>query len=342
MFTAAADVPAHRRAPAGARGVRAPPARRGHDHRGRGRRAGRGVADAAREGVRALEAAQRRPRRLARGHLVGSRAGEGIRRAPRQDRASTSRRCARSGRALTAIPADVRRAQEAAEAVRGEGAGDRERRGDRLGDRRVARVRHAADRGAADPVLRTGLGARHVLAAPRDRLRPERRASPCTARSHPRAPGEARGAEQPARGAVGARLRVRLFARRSAHARALGGAVRRLRERRAGDHRSVPRRGRVQVAAHVGDRDALAARLRGPGARALLRAPRALPADVRAGQSPGGEPHHARELLPRAAPPDAPQLPQAARRDDAEVAACATSAACRASPTSDPAAGSTA
>jgi PHS family inorganic phosphate transporter-like MFS transporter len=61
--------------------------------------------------------------------------------------------------------------------------------------------------------------------------------------------------------AGGARLRVRVFARRSLHAGVVGGAVRRLRQRRAGHHRPVHRLGRDQVAAHVGPRHAAAARL---------------------------------------------------------------------------------
>ena len=45
------------------------------------------------------------------------------------------------------------------------------------------------------------------------------------------------------------------------------------------------------------------------------------PADVRRGQHAGGELHDAGQLLPHPAPADAPQLPQAAHPDDAEVAA---------------------
>jgi hypothetical protein len=66
---------------------------------------------------------------------------------------------------------------------------------------------------------------------------------------------------------------------------------------------------------------AAAARLRGPGAGALARPARALPAALRRGQHPGRQLHHPGQLLPRAAPPAAPQLPQAADRHDAEVAA---------------------
>ena len=68
-------------------------------------------------------------------------------------------------------------------------------------------------------------------------------------------------------------------------------------------------------------RHAAAARLRGPGARAQLGAPRALPAALRRGQHAGRQLHHAGQLLPHPAPPDAARLPQAADRDDAEVAA---------------------
>ncbi len=66
---------------------------------------------------------------------------------------------------------------------------------------------------------------------------------------------------------------------------------------------------------------AAAARLRGPGTGAQLRAPRALPAALRRGQLAGHQPDDAGQLLPCAAPPDAPHLPQAAGGDDAEVAA---------------------
>ena len=59
----------------------------------------------------------------------------------------------------------------------------------------------------------------------------------------------------------------------------------------------------------------------GQGPEHSSRAARALPAALRRGQHAGRELHHAGQLLPRAAPADAPQLPQAADRDDAEIAA---------------------
>ena len=80
-----------------------------------------------------------------------------------------------------------------------------------------------------------------------------------------REPGPGRDLEQPAlRGGVHG-LRVRLQPRLPRRARRLGGAVRRLRERRAGDHRSVPDQRRGQVAAAERARAAAAARLRGHG-----------------------------------------------------------------------------
>ena len=102
---------------------------------------------------------------------------------------------------------------------------------------------------------------------------------------------------------------------------AVGGAVRRLRQRRAGLFRPVHLRRRGEVAAHVGPGLPAAARLRGPGARAQLGAARALPAALRRRQPPGAVSVDAGVVLPRAAPADAPRLPQAADRDDAEVAA---------------------
>ena len=99
--------------------------------------------------------------------------------------------------------------------------------------------------------------------------------------------------------------------------------------------------GRVEVAAHERPGAAAAARLRGPGPGALQRAARALPAAVRRGQHAGLQPDDAGAVLPRAAPADAPHLPQAAGRDEPEepaapqaggVAARATSPTARFQP----------
>ena len=83
------------------------------------------------------------------------------------------------------------------------------------------------------------------------------------------------------------------------------GAVRRLRERRAGDHRSVHQLGRSQVGPPVRTRAAPAARLRRPGPGALVGAPRALPAAVRREQHAGVRAVDAGADVPHAAPADA-------------------------------------
>ena len=62
---------------------------------------------------------------------------------------------------------------------------------------------------------------------------------------------------------------------------------------------------------------------RGPGAGTFLRPARALSAALRRRQHAGRLLHHAGELFPRAAAADAPQFPQAAGPDDAQIAAAA-------------------
>ena len=123
--------------------------------------------------------------------------------------------------------------------------------------------------------------------------------------------------------AGGGRLRVRLLDVGSDAPRRLGGAVRRLRQRRAGRHRPVHQRRRSEVGPHLRPRDAAAARLRRPGSRAFVGASRALPAAVRAAQHAGVRAVDARAGLPHAAPADAAQLPQAADRDEPEEPAAA-------------------
>ena len=77
------------------------------------------------------------------------------------------------------------------------------------------------------------------------------------------------------------RLRVRLLRGPSRGAGAVGGAVRRLRQRRADGHRRVHHLRRDQVAPAVRRRAAAPPRLRGPGPRPLLGPHRAVPDDVR-------------------------------------------------------------
>ena len=143
------------------------------------------------------------------------------------------------------------------------------------------------------------------------------------AEQHRARPGADRDLQLPAVGSWRAGLRIRLHAGRSAHAGDVGGAVRRLRQRRAGDHRPVPGKRRKQVAAHVRPDLAAAARLRRPGAGALLGAHRALFAALCGTQHVRGQPDHAGELFPRAATAVEAQFPQAAGDLHAEVAAAA-------------------
>ncbi len=97
---------------------------------------------------------------------------------------------------------------------------------------------------------------RHSAAGRSGERRPLRAAEP-----HPRRSGGIRSGGHASFGSGRARLRVRLQPRGTARARAVGSAVRRLRQRRAGDHRPVHRLGRDEVAAHVRPRAAAAARL---------------------------------------------------------------------------------
>ena len=90
--------------------------------------------------------------------------------------------------------------------------------------------------------------------------------------------GELRGAQLAALRERVPRVRVRLLDHRARRAGDLGGAVRRLRERRAGDHRPVHRVRPLEVGPDVPARAVPAARLRGQRARAQLGAARALPA----------------------------------------------------------------
>ena len=135
-----------------------------------------------------------------------------------------------------------------------------------------------------------------------------------------RGQGVVRGLQQPALGGGGGRVRVRLHRPRAGGAGALGGAVRRLRQRRAGHHRSVPGGGARQMAAGAGAGAAPAARLRGAGTGALVGAAGALPAALRRGQSAGRQPDDRGAVFPPAAAPGeiAGRRPAAAGGDDAQ------------------------
>ena len=133
--------------------------------------------------------------------------------------------------------------------------------------------------------------------------------------------GQVPGLRLPAVGVRRGGLRVRLLGRQQGRAGAVGGPVRRLRQRRPDHHRPVPGGRRGQVGPDLGPRAAAAPRLRGPGSRALERPHRALPHPRRRGQHPGLQRHDRGAVLPPAAAPDPPGRPQAAGAVHAQAAA---------------------
>ena len=169
------------------------------------------------------------------------------------------------------------------------------RRPDRLGHRRDPRPRLAADGRPPGPAGRPGLAPRHV------RVRGSRRSS--TAINADEWTPLANLTEDQAKFYVydsllsrvrRPRLRVRLLGGPPRRAGALGGAVRRLRQRRPDGHRRVHHLRRDQVAPAVRRRAAAPPRLRGPGPRPLLGPHRAVADDVRRRGVRGGAAVHAR------------------------------------------------
>ena len=185
---------------------------------------------------------------------------------------------------------------------------------DRLGLRRAARLRIAAAGGHRRAPRRAGLPPRHVRPAALRAARPRERPGMAAAAQPQREPGSLLGLRLPALGVRGDGLRVRLLGGGARGARAVGGPVRRLRQRRPVGHRRVHQRGRPEVGPAVGRRPAAAARLRGPGPRPLVRAHRALPADVRPGQHDRRASLDAGVALPPAPPPGLRPSAQAAGR----------------------------
>ena len=116
-------------------------------------------------------------------------------------------------------------------------------------------------------------------------------------------------------------LRVRVLAGGAGDPGPVGGAVRRLRQQRPGDHRPVHHLGPGQVGPDVADHAPAAARLRGLRARALQRPARALPRARRRGIDSGGEPDHAGAVLPSPEASGADRQAASADHHDPEVAA---------------------
>ena len=278
--------------------------------------------DEAEAGARRLPGqAAGRPRRDAGAVAAGDQGGPAAEagwRAP----AHRDRRGARDARPPLPPPHRLSRvvhgAPQAGQAVRGPHGAVRAGRG-RVGDGRGVGVRVAAAGGPQRPAGGRGLAPRHVQPAPRlaRRLRDGQAVDPA------RRPGRSRrpvlGVRLAAVGVRRARLRVRLRPGELRRARAVGGAVRRLHQRRPGHHRPVPRRRRGQVEPAQRARAAAPARLRGAGAGALVGAHRALPHECGRGQHAGLQRHDGGAVLPPAAPPGAHRAAHAADPVHAEA-----------------------
>ena len=119
------------------------------------------------------------------------------------------------------------------------------------------------------------------------------------------------------------RLRVRLFGCSAGSARALGSAVRRLRQRRADHRRPVHRRRPLEVGRDVTPHAPAPSRVRRQRAGAFERATRTVPAARGAGEHPDREPHDLRAVFPPRAQAGARRHGASAHRDDAEGLAAA-------------------
>ena len=294
--------------------------RRGHRLQGGGRPPGAAGLGQPDQPAPAAEGAHRRRGRAGRRRPRHGRVPARSHAEPRGQDRRRGRPTRVDQRGAAAHARGLHRAPQARQGARAPPRGARRERRDRLGACRGARVRLAAHRGHADPPHRPGHRARDVQPAPPRAARRTHGPDVVPDPEPPRGARAVRAAQQPAVGDRRARLRVRLQPGGTGDARALGGPVRRLRQLRAGHHRPVPRLRAGQVGTDLAPDAAAPPRLRGLGARALLRAPGALPHARRRGQHARREPDHAGAVLPPAAPPGPHRQAAAARDHDAEVA----------------------
>ena len=293
---AAADVQEDRPARGHPQAVRREARHAGHDRGGRAGPDGQGVPDRDGRGPHDVRPGADQLQEQVRGRLVAVPEPQVDRSRGHGGAASPS--CKRLGAAADDHPVELQAASAGGEGRRGPPRDGRRQAAARLGHGRAPRVRVAGGQRLPGAHLRPGLGPRHLHAPPRGAARPEprevgrRHLHPAAARV-----GQAGAVHGDRLGAVrggGARLRVRLRDRRAERAGDLGGAVRRLRQRRAGRDRPVPVVGRSEVGPAVRPDADAAARLRGAGARALVGAHRALPAAVRGQQHADRAADHAR------------------------------------------------
>ena len=238
------------------------------------------------------------------------------------DRGRRSERCVHAARRSSSHGArGLHAAPEGASAVLEQRARDARRRGAaRLGRRRDAGVRHRCSpraRACASPGRTRERGTfshRHAVLHDVKTGATLHAAAPTSRQAQ--APFEVFDSPLSETGVLGFEFGYCLdYPGRAGH---LGGAVRRLRQRRAGHHRPVHRRGRGQVAPAVRAVLLLPHGYEGQGPEhSSARLERFLRA-VRRGQHPGLLPHHAGADLPPAAPPGAAPVAQAAGRDDAQ------------------------
>ena len=228
------------------------------------------------------------------------------------------RNCAKSATAITREPEKIELNPEDQALAPKPPRDDRGQGAARLEHGRGARLRQPARKRLPGASLRPGQPPRHVHPAPLGALRREDARALQAAQQHQAGPGQVLRLQQPALGVRRARFRLRLRARFPRHARALGSAVRRFRQRRADHHRPVHRLLGNEMGRDLQHRPAPAPRLSRPGAGALQRAARALSAGLRGGQHPGRQSLDAGQLFPHPAPPGAAQDQEAAHSHDAE------------------------